>query len=71
MTDYPDTPEGARALLNDLRQNCRVDGYGPDAAKLIPDPYVKGCWLATWPDGAQTLVYTQPHPAAPDFEEVD
>lgn len=69
MTEYPDTPEGARALLRDLR--ARLDSFDASAASLIPDPYVKGCWLATWPDGNRTLVYTNPHPAAPDLEEVD
>ena len=46
MKHYPDTLEGARALLHDLR--VWPDCYGAGAAKLIPDPYVKGCWLATW-----------------------
>lgn len=69
MTDYPDTAEGARALLNDLR--VWPDCYGAGAAKLIPDPYVKGCWLASWPDGTRSIVYTSEHPNGPDFEEID
>ncbi len=69
MTQYPDTPEGAQALLRALR--ARLDSFDASAAKFIPDPFVAGCWLATWPDGARTIVYTHPHPVAPNFEEVD
>ena len=67
--DYPDTVEGARALLHDLRQF--PDCYGAGAAVIIADPWIKGAFLATWPDGHKTLCYTSGHFFGPDFEECD
>ena len=67
---YPDTEQGARSLLRDLRpQVC--DGWGIDAAMITADPWIAGCWLATWPDGHKTVVFVHPHPSAPNFEEID
>ena len=42
---YPDTVEGARSVLHDMRQ--WPDCYGAGAATIQADSWIKGAWLAT------------------------
>lgn len=65
---YPDTSSGAQALLR--AQRIVTDGSDPASATYTPDPAVRGCWLATFPDGSRCIVYCGDHPFAPDFEDV-
>lgn len=67
----PDSRKGARRVL-------REEGYGElaDRVELEPDPEVRGAWAARFPDdelgpGVGFVVYVEPHPLAPDVEEVE
>jgi hypothetical protein len=51
MTTYPDTRDGAQAVLRD--NLTRTDFFDASAATYQPDPGVRGCWLATFPDGTR------------------
>ena len=66
---YTDTAAGAQAVLEDLR--IVTDTQDPARATYTPDDSIRGCWLATFPDGSRVLVYTGCHLLGPDFEEVE